>query len=117
MSRHDDELRLGHMLQYAREAVGFAAGRARDDLDRERMLNLALVRLIEIIGETANHVSRARQSRQPEIDWPRVIGMRPRLIHGYDGIDFDILWDTIILELPSLIATLKRILRSDASPS
>lgn len=116
MTQHDDELRLRHMLQYAREAVSFAAGKARGDLDRDRMLNLALVRLVEIIGEAANQVSRERQNRLPEIDWPRVIGMRHRLIHGYDGIDFDILWDTIELELPPLIDTLECIL-DEESPS
>ena len=100
MTQHDDELRLRHMLQYAREAVDFAAGKARDDLDRDRMLNLALVRLIEIIGEAANQVSRERQDCHPEIDWPQVIGMRHRLIHGYDNINFRILWDIITLDLP-----------------
>ncbi len=53
MSRRDNLLRLRHMLDHAREAVAMAAGRTRGDLDRDRQLNLALVRLLKIIGEAA----------------------------------------------------------------
>jgi uncharacterized protein with HEPN domain len=44
------------------------------------------------------------------IPWPQVIGMRNRLIHGYNSVDLDILWDTIELDLPPLIAELGKIL-------
>ena len=57
MSRHDDTVRLRHMQDHAREAVEMASSRNRSDLDNDRMLNLALVRLIEIIGEAASGVS------------------------------------------------------------
>jgi uncharacterized protein with HEPN domain len=107
MSLHDDDVRLRDMLSHAREAVEMCRGRARADLDTDRMLNLALVRLIEIIGEAANHVSDEGQRRFPRIPWPQVIGTRNRLIHGYRDIDFNILWDTIQVDLPDLITLLK----------
>lgn len=53
MSRHKDSVRFRHMLDHAREAVGFARGRSRDDLEKDRLLNLALVRLVEMVGEAA----------------------------------------------------------------
>lgn len=53
MSRHDDTVRLRHMLDHARKAVGFASGRSRDDLEEDRLLNLASVRLVEMVSEAA----------------------------------------------------------------
>jgi len=110
MSRHEDVVRLGHMRDYAREAVQMASGCTIADLPKNRMLNLALVRLVEIVGEAANQVSDARRSLHPEIPWAEIRGMRNRIVHGYDNINFRILWDVVQLDLPPLIDTLERIL-------
>jgi len=98
------------MLDYAREAVALLAGKTRTDLQRERLLQLGLVRLIEIIGEAAARVSTACQSRYPQIPWPQIIGTRNRLIHGYDFVDYDILWQTVQEDLPALIRLLEDVL-------
>lgn len=50
-------VRLRHMLDHAREAVSLIKGKQREDLDRERLLELSLIRLIEIVGEAAGRVS------------------------------------------------------------
>ena len=63
MSRHDDLIRLQHMLDHAREAQELVQGKVRNDLDTNRLLELGLVRLMEIIGEAGNRVSSACQSR------------------------------------------------------
>ena len=107
MSQHEDEVRLGHMLDHAKEAVQLCAGRVRPDLNADRLLNLALVRLIEIVGEAATRVSSAGQARLAEIPWRQIIGMRNRIVHGYDRVDFDMLWDTIQQDLPPLIVQLR----------
>jgi uncharacterized protein with HEPN domain len=106
MTRHDDTVRLRHMLDHAREAVEAIRGRQRDDLKRDRILQLALVRLVEIVGEAAARVSREGQQRYPAIPWQQAIGMRNRLVHGYDMIDLDVLWDTIQDDLPALMVRL-----------
>ncbi|MBI5183398.1 MAG: DUF86 domain-containing protein [Nitrospinae bacterium] len=105
----DDLIRLRHMLDSAREAVELSAEKSRRDIQDERMLNLSLVRLIEVVGEAANHVSIEGQAMYPNIPWPQIIGMRNRMIHGYDDIDFDILYQTVIEDLPQLIAELEKI--------
>ncbi len=110
MSRRDDSISIRQMLDHAREAVGIAASRSREDLDRDRILNLALTRLIEIIGEAANRVTSATQAEHPDIPWPQIIGMRNRVIHAYDEVDLDILWDVIELDLPPLIEQMEQIL-------
>jgi len=98
------------MHDYALEAVAMIRGRQRDDLQQDRMLQLALVRVVEIVGEAATRVSEAGQQRYPSIPWQYVRGMRNRLVHGYDKIDLDVLWDTIEHDLPPLIAELRRVL-------
>ena len=107
MSRHEDRLRLRHMLRYSREIMTLARGKARADLDHERLLNLALVRLIEIVGEAACRVSPETRAGHPEIPWAQITNMRNRLIHGYDWVDFDILWQTVIEDIPELAAKLE----------
>ena len=67
MSRRDRTAALRHMLDHAREAVSLAQGRTREDLDKDRLLNLALVRLLEIIGEAAGRVPQEVCARHTEI--------------------------------------------------
>jgi uncharacterized protein with HEPN domain len=110
MTQHDPLLRLRHMLDHAREAVEMVRGRERRDLDRDRMLELSLVRLVEIVGEAASRMTRADQARYPTIPWPQVTGMRHRLVHGYDTVDLQVLWDTVTDDLPPLIAALEAVL-------
>ena len=87
MTRQDDEIRLRHMLDNAREAIAVTVGRSRSDLDADR--------LIEIIGEAAARVPADFQSAHDQIPWPQIVAMRNRLVHGYDEVDLDVLWDTI----------------------
>ncbi len=87
-----------------------ADGQTRGDLDRNRQLNLSLVRLLEIVGEAANRVPMAEQNKLVEIPWPEVVSLRNRLIHAYDSVDLDIVWQVIQVDLPPLIEVLERTL-------
>ncbi len=104
------EIRLRHMLEAAQEAVAFVQAGARNDLDGDRMLSLALVKLIETIGEATNSISPAIRVAFPQNPWHEIIGMHHRLIHGYYEIDLDIVWEVISNDLPPLINQLKKIL-------
>ena len=111
--RHDDVVRLSHMLDSAREAVSFISGKARDDLNEDRKLTLSLVKSIEIIGEAASKVSEDARAASPSIPWQDITAMRNRLIHAYFDINLDIVWDTVMVELPPLISELEKILELD----
>lgn len=113
MSKHDDRISMRHMLDHAREACAMAHGRKRSDLDSHRMLQLALTRLVEIIGEAASRVSMPTRESHREIPWPDIVGMRGRLIHGYDVVDLNLLWDTVEADLPPLIAQLEAIVEEE----
>jgi uncharacterized protein with HEPN domain len=109
MLRPEGDLRLRHMLDHAKEAVIMARGRTRAELDSDRQLNLSLVRLLEIVGEAAGRVSSEERTCHPDIPWPEIVGLRNRLIHGYDSVDFDILWQIVSDDLPPLIAALEKL--------
>ena len=110
MTRRDDITRLQHMLDHAQEAVDLAKGKSRKELDTDRKLELALTRLVEIIGEAAARVSPEGQQRYCQIPWPEIIGLRNRLVHGYDAVDLDILWNIVNGDLPALVTELRQII-------
>jgi uncharacterized protein with HEPN domain len=103
MGAHEDAVRLKHMLDAAGKAVEFAKDKSRGDLDKDEKLALALVRLIEILGEAANGLSEAFKEKHPDIPWRAIIGTRNRLIHGYFDVDLDIVWNIVTRDLPSLV--------------
>ena len=94
--RRDDFIRLRHMLDASQEAISFAEGKKRGDLDRDRMLVLSLVKEIEIIGEAATKVSEDCRREHPEIPWKNIVTMRNRLMKTVAG------------ELPPLSMDLQR---------
>jgi uncharacterized protein with HEPN domain len=98
------------MLDHALEAVAMTKGKTRADLDKDRQLNLALVRLLEIIGETAARIPKEDQTHYSDISWSEIVSLRNRLIHGYDTVDFDILWQIMNQDLPGLIESLRKAL-------
>jgi uncharacterized protein with HEPN domain len=71
------------------------------------MLSLALTRAVEIIGEASARVSPAIQLKHASIPWSQIIGLRNRLVHGYDAVDLDILWNIVQTDLPPLIEQLE----------
>ena len=104
----DDNIRLRHMLDYAQKAVQFTKGRSRADLDTNEMLALAVIHLIEIIGEASRSVSEEFREKHPEIPWEQISGTRNRLAHGYIDVDLDIIWAIVKKDLPGLIRRLKK---------
>lgn len=106
MSKREPGAALKQMLAYAREASAMIARRSRSDLDSDRQLELALTRLVEIVGEAATRVTTEERARLPGIPWSQVVGFRNRLIHAYDAVDLDVLWSVIEDDLPVMIAVL-----------
>ena len=109
----DDAVRLRHMLDAAQEAAFFAQNKTRSSLDTDRQLVLSLVKSIEIIGEAATNVTTNCREDFPQIPWRDIISMRNRLTHVYFDINLDILWKTVVEDLPPLIAELGKVVEVD----
>ena len=110
MTRRDLTVTLREMRDHAREAIQFASGRSREDMDTDRLLELALVRLVQIVGEAATRLPTEFRSSHDAIPWRHVVGTRNILVHGYDVVDLDIVWTIIQQRLPELVAAIDGIL-------
>ncbi len=105
-----DLIRVRHMLAAAKEAMEFAAGKTRMDLEKDRLHMLAIIKSIEIIGEAASKVTEEFKSENNNIPWDDIINMRHRLIHTYFDVNLDIVWQTVKTDLPDLIKALEEII-------
>lgn len=105
-----DLVRLTHVLAAAREALQFARGRERSDLDSDPMLRRAVVHCIQEIGEAVSRVSEETRARAPAIPWTQIVGMRHRLVHAYFAIDANLVWEVLQLDLGPLVAELEKLL-------
>jgi uncharacterized protein with HEPN domain len=111
MSTHDILTTLRQIKEFAEEAAVLSGGRSRADIDKDLGLKRHAERIVELMGEACNRLPSEIQAQHPEIPWHQIVGMRNWLAHGYDGIDYDILWDTIsrnARELPEKIEPLIR---------
>lgn len=100
------------MLQSAQIALGYTVGRSKADLIADLQLQDAVIRRLLIVAEAARRVSEATRQTFSTIPWSAINGMRNRLVHEYDDIDLDIVWDTVQSSLPPLIAELEKIVPS-----
>ena len=107
-----DRIRLTHMVESARRAVRMAAGLPLATLVADEMRMLAVVKSIEIVGEASTKVSERTQRSIPGVNWHGVRQMRNRLIHSYDTIDPNRVWDALTVDVPPLIAELERALKA-----
>jgi uncharacterized protein with HEPN domain len=110
MLRKEDADRLYHMVEAAREALDYAQGHVRQDLETDRPLMHSLVRCLEIIGEAANKITPELREARPEIPWGNMIATRNRVVHAYFAVNLSIIWRTVTEELPLLIAQIEPLL-------
>ena len=71
-------------------------------------MRLALVRLLEVVGEAASRVPVDFRDEHPEIPWIGVVGLRNRLIHGYDDVDYDVVWKILTEDIPAFVTELEQ---------
>lgn len=95
------------MLEATRDVMRLAGGRSREDLRTDMPMRRAMVNAIQEIGEAAAKVSAVGRDRMPGVPWALVVGMRNRLVHGYDEIDIDVVWKVATEEAPALMTMLE----------
>jgi len=114
----DDRTRYLHMLEAAREAMTFAAGKTFQDLLDNRMLLRALMSCVQEVGEAASKVSPAARARAPGLPWKDIVGTRQIMVHVYWGVRADRLWHTVQTDLPDLIRQIEPVMSNwDAQSS
>lgn len=113
MSKRFDIVALGDMLDYGRRVAAKVTDISRFGFDADDNLQLAITHLLQIVGEAAGRVSEAARIAHPEVDWPRIVGMRNRIVHDYRRIDLDVVWVTATEDVPRLITALEAFMPSD----
>jgi uncharacterized protein with HEPN domain len=102
---------LRHILAEAEYLLENSAALSKEEFLESETLRRAFVRSLEVIGEAGRKVPEAFREQCPQIEWRAMVGMRDRLIHGYFGVDYDLVWDVIKHKIPELKREIKEILQ------
>ena len=108
-NKREDKLLLNDMIEHADNIFQFVQNTSYDELIKDKMKVLAVVRCFEIIGEAASMISEETKLTNLLVEWRELKDFRNRLIHHYFGIDYEIVWSIIKTDLPYNYEFLKRI--------
>lgn len=108
---------LDDMIRFAEKALAYTEGLEQRAFEASGLTYDATLRNLELLGEAATHIPDSIRAEHPTIPWRMIIATRNRLIHGYLGIDPDIVWSILRDELPVLLESLQRIRQSLAHPN
>lgn len=102
-----DEAALLDMLRAGRLAQEFRGDLSKEDFFEDLKTQSSVLHQLQIIGEAVKRLSEEFREAHPEIPWRRVAGMRDHLVHAYDAVDVDEIWNTLQSDLPRLITWLE----------
>jgi uncharacterized protein with HEPN domain len=106
---NDDQTYLGHILDCIKRIEDYTQA-GRDAFIASTLIQDAVIRNFEIIGEATKRLSPTFTQAHPEIPWRRIAGFRDILIHKYMGVDIQAVWNAVAHELPPLKAVVTRVL-------
>lgn len=105
----DDRVTVAQMLDVVRRIRAIIRGQTRDAFETDEIRQLALLHLIQVLGEAASRTTAAFRDAHPELPWAQMVGMRNRIVHGYDDVDPDIVWRVATEDVEPVLAALERI--------
>ena len=108
--RRRDLVKCEDMRIYADRAIEYLGSRSLEQFMADDMVQSAVVRCIEVIGEAARLVSEDTRGRAPEIPWPLIVGMRHILAHHYGAVNLDKVYEVVKERLPELLKHLPRLI-------
>lgn len=108
-----DDAYLYDILDSAKSAIEYMRGKDWDSFSEDILLQDAVVRRLEIIGEAAGRVSSDTQEKYSHLPWHAMKSTRNKVIHEYDSIRLDIIWDIVHKDLPDLITELEKIIHPE----
>ncbi len=98
---------LNDILEAARKAIEFVDEINSENLADDDKTEYAVIRALEIVGEAARRIPKSFRENHPDIPWSEMAGMRDKLIHGYFGVDLDVVLKTVHEDLPPLITAIQ----------
>ena len=98
------------ILDGMNKAEALLEGVSYSQFESDFRINFAVVRALEIIGEATKRLPEELRQKYPDIPWKGMAGMRDRIIHGYDNVDLEIVWDVVKRDIPEIKPKIERIL-------
>ena len=98
----DDSVFLNHILDAINQIEEYTTGVIYEEFLEKRLIQDAVVRQLEIIGEATKNLSSNTTEKNPHVPWKEIAGMRDKLIHVYFGVDLEEVWNTITKDIPYL---------------
>jgi len=111
MTEHDNTVYLYHILDSIRKIEIYIDDYSFKEFISDEMALDAVLRNFEIIGEASNNLSDDFKENNAEVDFRSAVSIRNRLIHGYDDVDLEIVWNTVKEDLPQMEKLIKKILK------
>jgi uncharacterized protein with HEPN domain len=111
MRRHDPKISLRHIAEHALRAQELCTQNTLPQIVADWQKRAAFERVMEVLGEAVKRLPIEVIAQYPEVDWRGITGMRDRVSHGYDAIDYDLLWQAVQNHVPGLLATVERMLK------
>ena len=108
----DDRLYLGHIIEAIDRLLTYSR-EGEEVFRRDMKTQDAVIRNLQVMGEAVKKVSLQTRDAHPEIPWRDIAGMRDRVVHDYFGISLDIVWDVVQSHVPTLRASLGRLMNGD----
>jgi uncharacterized protein with HEPN domain len=105
----DDRVYLQHIQDDLNDIANYC-GSDREEFFNDRMRQDATLRKLEVIGQAVKNLSERTKSRQPDIPWKQIAGMRDKVIHDYFGVNLEIVWAVVQKELPKLAVAVAALL-------
>jgi uncharacterized protein with HEPN domain len=105
MSKRDHRVTLRQIVEYVQHAQALCADKSAQQIEADWRQALAFERVMEVLGEAVKRLPEDIKQRYPQVPWRLVAGMRDKISHGYDTVDYQTLWDAAQNDLPMLRAT------------
>ena len=105
----DDSIYIDHILNSINRILDYISGKDREAFEADQLTQDAVVRQLEVIGEATKRVLKELRSRNPDIPWTDMAGMRDVLIHDYIDVDLGVVWKTISVDIPNLKALILKL--------
>lgn len=102
MKSKNDLVFIEHLLESINAIEEFSKDMKKEDLFSNRLKQSAIVREIEIIGESVKNISESLKEKHKEVEWRAIAGTRDKIIHHYFGVDLNIVWDIVKIDIPIL---------------
>ncbi len=102
-------LYIADMREFCVRVTEYTDGLSREEFEKTRLVYDATLRNLELIGEAAGNVPAEVRAKAPDVPWRRVVAVRNILIHGYLGIDNDVIWDIVQNEIGKLLRALEKL--------